>query len=333
MGNQIYIRADGDAQIGLGHLVRCLALAQHLRHDFNICFIIKSAPNHFIDELDRLGFSYVKILAESDLVDLLTENCIVVVDHYNLNSEYQREIKERGCKLVCIDDMHQGPFYADLIINHSLGVREEQYETLNDSRFALGPRFVLVRPEFLKDIQYQKSITEVNTIFICFGGSDSQNLTTSTLKILLANGGYKRLLVVTGPLFTHLPLVEALAAKSEKIEIYQSLSAARMSELMQASDLAIVPSSGVLMEAMSVRLPAITGYYVENQREAANQYHQAGMAYCVGSFLTDYEKNLTKALDSLSVSDLNMMVDKQNEHMGDVAANLQKVFRQLDEMQ
>lgn len=329
MGNQIYIRADGNAQIGLGHLIRCLALAQHLKHGFTICFVFNSAPSSFINDLDRFGFAYIEIVEELELFDIITEDCIVVVDHYSLNSEYQKKIKEKGCKLVCIDDMHQGPFYADLIINHSLGIREEQYDTVNNSRFALGPRFALVRPEFLNDSLHRRLITEVNTIFICFGGSDSQNLTTSTLEILLAKGGYKRLLVVIGPLFAQLPFVEALAAKSKTVEIHQSVSASRMSELMQASDLAIVPSSGILMEAMSVRLPAITGYYVENQQEAANQYHQAGMAYCIGSFLTDYEANLTKALDALSVTNLNEMVVKQDEQMGDVEANIQMVFREL----
>src|SRR5690554_1634601 len=106
MKKQIYIRADGDSQIGLGHLVRCMALAQMLTSDFEICFVSKQIPQSLINELNQFGFSLLIIINEDEFFRRLEGKEIVILDHYELDSIYQKTIKNFGSKLICIDDLH-----------------------------------------------------------------------------------------------------------------------------------------------------------------------------------------------------------------------------------
>lgn len=120
---KIYFRADGGFAIGMGHLVRSLALAQMLEQAFEICFCCKEAPDSFVQDLNKLGLQFLKINTEQDWISLLKPKDITVIDHYQLGIETHRAIRAKGAKVVCIDDMHDKPFDADLIINHAPGVK------------------------------------------------------------------------------------------------------------------------------------------------------------------------------------------------------------------
>ena len=42
----------------------------------------------------------------ADFLSHLQGDEIVVLDNYFFTTDYQRAIKQKGCRLVCIDDMH-----------------------------------------------------------------------------------------------------------------------------------------------------------------------------------------------------------------------------------
>ncbi len=120
--NRIIFRADGNAIIGLGHIVRCLALAEILSPAFDCSFITKKSdkisefisPYCSVNEIPPLpAMEEISVVRE-----FVTKNDILVVDSYEFTGEYQHEIKSYVKKLVVIDDMAAIHFYADLIINH-----------------------------------------------------------------------------------------------------------------------------------------------------------------------------------------------------------------------
>ena len=127
MKQKVYIRTDGSPEIGLGHVVRCVSLAHMLKNDFTIHFFVLEIPDSLKNEITQNGWDVTFIDRESDFLNKLTGNEIVVIDGYQFDSEYQKEIKSKGCKLVCIDDFHDQHFYADLVINHAPGVSKDDY--------------------------------------------------------------------------------------------------------------------------------------------------------------------------------------------------------------
>src|SRR5690606_27878074 len=144
----------------------------------------------------------------------------------------------------------------------------------------------------------------IDTVFVCFGGADPFNLTMQTLEVLLDSNSFKRIIIVVGDLFDQLEKLIELA-RTGTVEILQGLNAKEMKDLMEASDLAVLPSSGVLFEALSVGLPSITGYYVANQERAAKSLHAANLVFYCGNFLENYRQNLTDILGTLSVNKVN----------------------------
>jgi UDP-2,4-diacetamido-2,4,6-trideoxy-beta-L-altropyranose hydrolase len=182
---KVLIRVDASPEIGLGHAVRCIALANILKNNFSICFSSIHIPITLINEIESAGFTFNKINNENDFYESINKNDIVVIDHYGIDSSWQRKIKSKTCKLVCIDDIHDKFFYADLIINHAPGISANNYLTQAQTMFALGTEYALLRPAFLKLSDNKRKINNLNTVFVCFGGSDYYNLSERTINILL----------------------------------------------------------------------------------------------------------------------------------------------------
>lgn len=118
----LFIRCDASTQIGMGHLVRCSALAEMLKEKFEITFFCKDIPASY---KQGLKFNITQILVEDDFLQHVNDQSIVVLDGYHFKGSYQRSIKNLGAILVCIVDFPDYDFLADLIINHAPSVNTQ----------------------------------------------------------------------------------------------------------------------------------------------------------------------------------------------------------------
>ena len=260
---KIVFRADGSARIGLGHLFRSLALAQMLESRYRITFIVKEAPTAFLEQVLAQGYTYQCITEESEWVDTLPAK-IVVLDGYHFDTALQRDIRRRGAKLVYIDDLRDGCFEADLVINHAPGVTPSDYTAMPYTKFALGPEYALLRPSFLEAASINRTINAIDTLLICFGGSDIKNITLAVLKRALLKKQFKKIIVITGPAYQHES--ELLPVINEGVEYYNSVGEEAMGRLMLEADIAIVPSSSVLLEVIACGTIPIICFTADNQR-------------------------------------------------------------------
>ena len=56
---RIAFRADANSEIGTGHFMRCLTLADELKkHDAEICFVARKLPAHLIQMLDERKINF-----------------------------------------------------------------------------------------------------------------------------------------------------------------------------------------------------------------------------------------------------------------------------------
>jgi UDP-2,4-diacetamido-2,4,6-trideoxy-beta-L-altropyranose hydrolase len=283
MQNKVFIRADGNSKIGLGHLVRCMALAQMLKERFTVQFFSFEIQNNFVNELEEQGILFKKINSEEDFFSQLEGDEIVVLDHYELNTNYQKKIKEIGCKLVCIDDLHEKTFLADLIINHAPGISTNSYNAESYTQFALGLEYALLRPAFQNCNETFKTRLN-NSIFICFGGSDPKNLTKRSLEVIMENFSFQLVTVVVGETYSNYSNLEDYANNFPNVKLYKGVDEYEMVNLMQKSESAIVPASGILLEALACGMQLISGMYVDNQRNFYNNYKEAGLFIDAANF-------------------------------------------------
>jgi len=311
MKGKLKIRADAGAEIGYGHIMRCISLAHMLKNDFEIHFYSMNLPENLHKEIESESWKIYEIDEEEDFLSTLNDNEIVVIDGYHFDSDYQKEIKKKGSILVCIDDFHAQHFYADLVINHAPGITEDQYEGEPYTKYLLGPGYALLRPEFLESngIKSRKNRNEIKHLFICFGGSDAKNLTCNILEWLPVENF--EVTVVVGSAYTHIDeLNEVINKRNDlRIKVKRSLTAKEIRKEMIQADLGIVPSSGILFEVLSTKLPVITGFYTENQKDVYEGFVKMGSV--IGS--DEFQKK--KLQDILTkVSYKNTTTNFQSQH-------------------
>lgn len=305
MRKKVQIRADGGLSLGLGHIVRCFSFAQMISSDFDIEFVCKEVPESIAYEIRAKMFGLRIIADEADLIRGLNPGDIVVLDGYGFDLHYQTQIKDRGCVLVCLDDEHNQKFIADLIINHAPGVKASDYDARPDTEFALGADYALLRPDFLEQAKKKRAVTTIETVMICFGGADYLNLTEQTLKTVSCISHFKRIVVVTGPSYHNKKSLEKIVESDNRIQHYHDLNGKEMLERMLDAELAIVPASGILFEALSVGCIVVSGYYISNQMDNYNGFLNLNAFLDVKDF---QKKNLDKVLTELKTSRLNRHV-------------------------
>jgi len=264
---KIFIRADGNSEIGLGHLVRCFALADMLKASFQISFVCRDIPMNLTEELRAHDFIVHKIESETELLNIISVDDIVVLDGYGFDISYQKQVKATGAKLVCIDDVADREFVADLIINHAPGIHPEDYLALENTQFALGPQYALLRPAFLKKRKKQlRQNKNIETVLICFGGSDYKNITKEVLEVAASFQKFKKINIVTGGAYSYLESLMPVIKNDERVHHFNNINDVALVEMMNDADLIIVPASGILLEALLTDAVVISGIYADNQR-------------------------------------------------------------------
>lgn len=315
MKQKIFFRADASGQIGYGHFIRTLALADMLKDDFECKFFTSEPTEYQIGELQKVC-SYVSLSEDTKFEDFLycldgTE--IVVLDNYFYTTEYQREIKAKGCKLVCIDDIHDKHYIADIVINHAL-TDKSLFDVEPYTRLCLGYDYALLRPPFFKPINNK---TRNNDIIVNFGGADPFGTTEHIVSLLLLLNIPYNIVVVLG---NSAYLSEE---NRQKVRVLHNLTASEMASLFDNSHAGIFCCSTVCIEALSRSLPVIAGYDVDNQIDIYKFLKRNKYIIPVGDLLTADKMKLAEALRNLDEHRSNFVPTKG------IKNNYLKIFHSL----
>ena len=259
---KIYFRADAGAEIGYGHFVRTLALADMLKDKFECVFVTQNPTEYQKNEMAKVC-PWVAVPATEEkfpaFLEMLKGDEIVVLDNYFYDTEYQRAIKNKGCRLVCIDDMHDKHYVADVVINHSLS-EKKLFDIEPYTKLCLGLEWALLRKPFLDDVYINHSHRE-NNIVISVGGADPYNLNGKIIESISGKIDYDKLFVISGV------ATELSHVKVQGMEVYRNLSASEIVQLFSRAKFGIFSASTICIEALATGLPVYVGYYVDNQEE------------------------------------------------------------------
>lgn len=282
--DEIIIRVDANHQIGHGHLVRCISLAHAIQPKFKVHFVIRDLPPSYVKIIEQY-FRLTQIQDEESFLSLISEQQIVIFDGYQFGESIRQKVRYLNARIVYIDDFHEGFYTADLIINTAPKISKTLYQTGHDTRFALGIDYVLLRPSFL-DLAKRDKITKTpGNLMICFGGADPKNLTQQCLQIALECRFFQKIHVVLGASYqANEQLIQSIADDHQRVQIHQALEEQKMSELMMDCEYALVPSSGILHEAIACRCHCLSGSYINNQSDIQKGYLELGAIEDLGNF-------------------------------------------------
>lgn len=300
---KVIIRVDGNKNIGLGHIYRGIALADMLNNNFIIEFVSK--PDSITSPIEAAKYKFIllpnniSILQEPEwLKNHYSQNNTLVLDGYSFGQNYQEKLKQSGFKLVFIDDLALGIQKADLVINHSPGIRHSDYITEKYTKLALGLEFALLRNSF---VQFERSKikppNEIKNIFISFGGADPKGFSFQVSKEILNIKNIETINIVLGAAYQE----EILYSLDDKrIKIHKNLSEHEIFTLMKRNDLGIVPASTTCLELASLGIPMFLGYYVENQVGIYNGFVNSKAVCAIGDFNKYKFKNLSKEISKIN---------------------------------
>lgn len=294
-------RADGNSRIGLGHFTRTLALATMLKDEFDRSFALSEPTAYQVQELNKEGIP-LQSLPEAPMhfevfLDSLKGNEIVVLDNYFFDTAYQKQIKSKGCKLVCIDDLAEQHFVADAVINHSGGVREDIYSCEPHTKLYVGLDYALLRKEFLQAAPNRTAKEDRReVILVCLGGADPSNETLKILKVLEQKGEQKPVYVVVGAANKNAGTITAFANGTElNVTILQGLTASEMLSYMQLCSTAITAPSSISFEYIAVGGVLYLCLTADNQKSIYN-YFRDTVAFDFSEYPVTDAKRIEKIL-------------------------------------
>lgn len=303
----IAFRVDASSQIGTGHFMRCLTLADALKQrGANVRFISRHLPEHLrntltitghefvlldnaqndsaLDELAHAGWLGVSQAQDAaDSIRALSDEKWdwLVADHYALDFRWESMLRQATQKILVIDDIADRRhdcdvlldqnFYADMDIRYSGKVPAH-------CRLLLGPRYALLRDEFRQLREQAKPRTgPVKRILIFFGGVDADNYTARAIEALAGIGSSDLLVdVVIGAQHPHRAQIETACAEQG---FPCHVQTSRMAELMLAADLAIGAGGIATWERCCLGLPTLTICVANNQRKQIADAASEGLLY------------------------------------------------------
>lgn len=328
---KVLIRTDASVEIGSGHLMRCLTLADQLRGEgAEVAFVCRDLSGGMFDLLDARGYRSAKLpLAEAGkgaqqfdaeetikaAGQLFTEGVDwLVVDHYELDAAWECTLRPHTRKLMVIDDLANRHHDCDLLLDQNYyrelnrryqGLVSEQCVTL------LGPTYVLLRPEFVKARQRLRARDgTVRRILVFFGGSDSTNQTRKALDALKQLSKPEIAIdVVVGAANPYRDEIRLLCQGMLNVQYH--CQASNMAELIAAADIAIGAGGATTWERCSLGLPTLTVVFADNQLQTTLDLENFGATLFLGWANKITAVQLARSIESLV--DNHALLEKLSE--------------------
>jgi UDP-2,4-diacetamido-2,4,6-trideoxy-beta-L-altropyranose hydrolase len=272
----VLFRADASSQIGIGHLARCLTLAQELRRrGAQASFACRELSGFDPAMVQGQGFALICLPAEGDDLAALAEERFdwLVVDHYQLDARWESRARSIAERIAVIDDLADRPHDADLLLDQNLTASSERYQPLLPAtcQRLLGPRHALLGAAFQRSTASRPA--RVRRVLVSFGGFDVAGMALMALEALSA---WPELEVTLLAGHEH-PRWAELQSKVDAHPRWRLLGySARMAELMDEADLFFGAGGGTTWERAALGLPSLCIAVAANQVGNAEALARAG---------------------------------------------------------
>ena len=277
--------------MGVGHVMRCLALAQawKLRGGRVVVLTHAQVPalvQRLRDdgvELQPLQATQGSLEEAAEVVNLAAEYPAkwIVLDGYHFTPNYCAALKASGLQLLIIDDLADIDLSAaDILLNQNAYAKLEMYPA--PSRLLIGSQYALLRREFLPwRSQRGPEPEEVHHVLITLGGGDPDNVTLRVLH-LLAGMTDRRLVVkvIVGAANPHVESLRAALPMNHEVEVL--VNPPNLPQLMSRAHVAISAAGSSCWELACLGLPMLLIITADNQRGIAARLEELGLAVCLG---------------------------------------------------
>ncbi|MDP6660676.1 MAG: UDP-2,4-diacetamido-2,4,6-trideoxy-beta-L-altropyranose hydrolase [Alphaproteobacteria bacterium] len=284
----ILFRADAGVDIGSGHLMRCLGLAQYLRDEGTSCTLLTTGAEEPVvvrwreEEIDVQERQARRGSPEDAAAALAAATAggaqWIVADGYDFGLDWQRVAKEGGAGLLCFDDLGGATFAADLVVNQKPGAQDLSYGMEGDGRVLAGAGYVVLRRD-IRRLTREAASTPPH-LLVTFGGYDEDNLALAAMREL---AGVETPFIATVICSADTDgLAEAQTFAASHADRFRVLPPGDMVPLMVVADLALCAGGTTSLELASLGIPMVLVTVADNQEPGAAALAGAGCARLAG---------------------------------------------------
>lgn len=325
------IRVDASVELGTGHVMRCLTLADALRTSgMTVAFACQPLPGNLCDFIASKGYHVGRLApgagwrrdAEQTAATIADGSCDwIIVDHYALDGRWETAMRPYAKRVMSIDDLADRPHSCDVLLDQNYyKAMVSRYDRLvsADCLKLLGPRYALLRPEFREACRRPRTRDgSVRKILVFLGSADARNVTAKAIHALaLVKRDDIAVDVVIGATNPHRETIDRLCRERSNVRLH--VQASNMAQLMAEADLCIGAGGATMLERCLLGLPTLTVVFAANQEQSTRDIAEFGALRYLGW------------ADDLSVETLADAIIDAVRHPTEIAAMSRRAAQIMD---
>ncbi|MCQ2520469.1 MAG: UDP-2,4-diacetamido-2,4,6-trideoxy-beta-L-altropyranose hydrolase [Lachnospiraceae bacterium] len=309
---KVIIRADSNKVVAMGHVMRCLSIADALsdRGAEVVFFCATKDPEELITsrgyDVRVLNTDFDMMDRELDIVCPMLETekpDVIILDTYYLTDKYVTKISEYA-KTVYVDDYGKNAFPVDLIINYNIYGDLTDYEGLykkakrKQPKLLLGPVYAPLRKAFESANAIEIKENGPFNILISTGGAASLRIAKGLADKFVNDSSDDAALMVfnllVGPFSKDKEYPDNLEETNPgKINIWSRLT--HMPGFLSRFDMAVSAAGSTSYELCSMGIPAVLFCMADNQSLINETFDKKGIYKSGGNA----EKNREQVIENL----------------------------------
>lgn len=336
----ILFRADANQTIGMGHIMRCLSIADAMAATSNSTILPRGkqdikfmlADEGISDLIRNRGYEPIVLHTDYRVVDSEIEKWteledsidadLIIVDSYYVTPTYLTYLKDNIGRVCYIDDVLSFPYPTDILINYNAYASAESYHTLYSSsevepEFILGVKYAPLRSSFI-GVERREQREEVKDVLLSTGGSDELHIALSFVKYLCDQQPDGRTYhILLGAMNQDKTEIREMAEKMDNIILHENVQ--DMRGLICSMDLIVSAAGSTLYEICACGVPLITFVTADNQIRGAEAFSSLGLAVNIGDLREPESIKrgavISGTLDSQAIEKMNSLTTEARVKM------------------
>lgn len=332
----VLIRCDGDYEIGLGHVVRCLALADELTgQGCRVSFamrvgalgVMRVEPRYSVLQPDQGGpaFDYEAWLR--GCLEQTAARVLILDSRDGLPRAVVERLRDRGTLIVTIDDPEEKRLATDLAFYPPVPqVKEVDWSGFTGTLYT-GWEYVILRKEFAA--AHERPRNKIPKVLVTMGGSDPAGLTLKALKALKRVKGPLHIYIVIGGGFRQRKELNTLSKDTgHDFKILENVQ--DMAALMAECDLAVASFGATAYELAAVGVPAVLLSLSKDHERSAQAFVDAQIVESIGLYWkvpvnlisksVGYLLNDQRKRESMTKRAINLMIGQGSKRVSEIIA-------------
>jgi UDP-2,4-diacetamido-2,4,6-trideoxy-beta-L-altropyranose hydrolase len=325
---RVVFRCNADAHVGFGHLMRCRSLAISLKQLGHDSIMVGPDFEYATSDDDALFNNWIPCsqwtspAADATALVKTVKACSsqsVVLDDYRVDESYQLVLRRAGLCWLQFDYGLGQPLWANIIVNANPSANSIDYQRVlqnPNSRLLLGPRYAILRPEFLNHNR-RPFTSSIKQVLVTFGGGDDRGAVVFVLSTLLCCTPESiRFLVISGEYNPRNAEIQNWIQQHGDRRVTLKINPVSVAELMLSCDLAIMAGGTGTHESVCCGLPMILIAIADNQIRQAKAWESFGLAKFLG---------MLKSINSLSLKEAFLKVIESEEYFNQFFFGVNKI--------